>query len=386
MHTLNPMVRNERQSRFFSLKWKAVLILSLVLIIVNAGLAGMGYQQLKKQFARQQNQLRQQQTQELNALINNSFDELEQIASLIPSMAPPLTAPESMPARLAKVFADQSATLEFDWGLDEASYFSAENLLLFSWRRTENIERFTPMIEEVNASERPDFRLDCLNQCRQYIAVPVLSGGEKNGVLLLSRLISNVIISFKDITGADIAIISRETGKYRKSRYTHLLPGWGRHVVALTDPDNNLPLLIGISAQHPFDDFLHKSRQLDHNGKHYTLQTIQMNHDGSDSNNHYLLINNITSAVQHINEATQKSLLFGLIGFLLSESLLLLLLWHPLKRLLQVSQSLPLLAHNAYEQARARLKTDNRSWHKDEIDIAGETTLELSRTLEYSAS
>ena len=382
MHAFSSTERKGRESRFLSLKWKAVLIFSLILIVVNAGLAGLGYQQLKTQFIQQQNQIRQQQTQELEALIDSSFGELEQIASLIPNMTPASSDSEPMPKRLATVFSDQSATLEFDWGLDEASYFSAENRLLFSWRPTENIERFIPMIKEVNASERPDFRLDCLMQCRQYVAVPVLLEGKKNGVLLLSRLIANVIISFKDITGADIAIISQKTKKSRHSKHTQLLPGWQRHVVALTDPKTNLPFLVDVSMHHPFEDFLNKSQKLEHNGRHYTLQSIQINRDGNGSGNHYLLINNITAAVTHINQATQKSLLFGLIGFLLSESLLLLLLWHPLKRLLLVSQSLPLLAHNAYDQVRTKLKINNRRLHKDEIDIAGETALELSHTLE----
>jgi diguanylate cyclase (GGDEF)-like protein/PAS domain S-box-containing protein len=374
--------RVTHESRFFSLKWKAVLIFSLVLIIVNAGLAGLGYQQLKQQFIQQQTHLRQQQTQELDALVSTSFNELEQIASLIPNMAPAFSAGEPMRVRLAKVFSKQSATLEFDWGLDEASYFSSDNELLFSWRPTLNIARFRSMIEGVNASERPDYRLDCLDQCRQYVAIPVLDGGKTNGALLLSRLISNVIISFNDITGADIAILTQEAGRDWKNTNVRLLPNWGYYVVALTDRNHNMSLLLDVSARYRFEDFLSSSsRKLDFEGGYYTLHSIQMNQDDR-SNTHFLIINNITKAVTHINQATQKSLLFGLIGFLLSESLLLLLLWNPLKRLWLVSESLPLLAHNAYQEVRSKLGTEQRSWHKDEIDIAGQTTLELTHTLE----
>ncbi|MGD8933081.1 MAG: diguanylate cyclase, partial [Chromatiales bacterium] len=368
-------------SRFFSLKWKAVLIFSLVLIIVNAGLAGLGYKQLKKQFTQQQTRLRQQQTHELDALLGTSFNELEQIASLIPNMAPALSAKESMRVRLATVFANQSATLEFDWGLDEASYFSSDNELLFTWRPTVNIERFQPMIEQVNATEQPDYRLDCPDQCRQYVAIPVLDKGQKNGVLLLSRLISSVIISFKEITGADIAIVTQERGRDWKNTNAKLLPSWGYYVVALTEPRYNMPLLLNVSEHYRFDDFLLSSRKLDLEDRHYTIQSIQI-HQDDESNTHFLIINNITKAVTHINQATQNSLLFGLIGFLLSESLLLLLLWRPLKRLLLVSQSLPLLAHNAYQEVRSKLNIESRSWHQDEIDIAGQTTLELTHTLE----
>jgi diguanylate cyclase (GGDEF)-like protein/PAS domain S-box-containing protein len=369
------------KSRFFSLKWKAVLMLSLVLILVNAGLAGLGYKQLKEQFDQQQTRLRQQQIQQLDALLSNSFNELEQIASLIPDMAPARSLTESMRHRLERVFAKQSATLEFDWGLDEASYFSSDNKLLFSWRPTMQIKRFHAMIEEVNANERPDYKLDCLDRCRQYMAIPVLEEGKMDGVLLLSRLIANVIISFKDITGADIAILTQEMGRDWKNPHARLLPNWAYHVVALTDTQHNMPLLLDVSAHHRFEDFLLADRKLEFKGGHYTLQSIRMNRDEA-SNTHFLIINDITKAVTHINQATRKSLLFGLFGFVLSESLLLLLLWYPLKRLLLVSQSLPLLAHNAFREVRATLKTEHRSWHQDEIDIAGQTTLELTHTLE----
>ena len=370
-----------KERRFFSLKWKAVLIFSLVLIIVNAGLAGLGYKQLKEQFYQQQSLQRQQQTQELEALLSTSFNELEQIASLIPNMAPTLSAQETMRVRLATVFTKQSATLEFDWGLDEAGYFSSDNELLFSWHQSPNIKRFQAMIEEVNISEQPDYSLDCLDQCRQNVVIPVLDRGKKNGVLLLSRLISNVIISFKDITGADIAILTLETGKGWKNNNAKLLPNWGYHVVALTEPKRNMPMLLDISARYRFDEVRMSNRMLDFAGRYYTLHSIQVNQD-EGSRTHFLIINDITMAVSHINQATQKSLLFGLIGFLLSESLLLLLLWHPLKRLLLVSQSLPLLAHNAYQEVRSKLKIEHRTRHKDEIDIAGQTTLELTHTLE----
>ena len=261
--------------RFFSLKWKAVLIFSLVLIIVNAGLAGLGYKQLKEQFTQQQIRLRQQQTQELDALLSTSFNELEQIASLIPNMVPAASVDEPMKRRLARVFAKQSATLEFDWGLDEASYFSTESELLFSWRPTANIERFQPMIEEVNTSERPDFKLDCLDQCRQYVAIPVLDAGAKDGVLLLSRLISNVIISFKDITGADIAIVTKEMDRHWNNTNAQLLPNWGCYVVALTDPKHNISLLLDVSSRYRFEDFLLSSRKLEYEDRHYTLQSIK---------------------------------------------------------------------------------------------------------------
>lgn len=382
MHALDFQGRKHHEGRFFSLKWKAVLIFSLVLISVNTGLAVLSYLQLREQFSLQQALINQQHIQELEALIENSFNELEQIASLIPAMASANPPSEPMSQRLAKVFLEQSATLEFDWGLDEASFFSNESKLLFALRPPENVERFMPMIQQVNLAEHPDFQLNCLNECKQYVAVPVLDSGKKIGVLLLSRLIADVIITFKDITAANIAILTKETSRIKSRAKARLLNGWGRAIVAITTPQTNMRLLRDISEAYPFEQFKRTGLEIEHDGNHYMIQSLRISGEELGKTTHFLLINDISAAVHHIKRATQKNISFGLVGFLLSETLLLLLLWRPLNRLLLLSKSLPLLAHNAYSEVRNNLGTMNQSWHRDEIDIASETTLELTNTLE----
>ncbi|MEN8180653.1 MAG: EAL domain-containing protein [Pseudomonadota bacterium] len=377
-----PLKSAVKGTRFLSLKWKAVLIFSLVLISVNTGLAVLGYWQLREQFSLQQAQINQQHIQELEALIGNSFKELEQIASLIPTMLPATSSSEPMSIRLADMFLEQSATLEFDWGLDDASFFSNQNKLLFSLRPPVEIERLIHMVQQVNLAEQPEFLLKCIDQCKQYVAIPVLNKGQKNGVLLLSRLIADAIISFKDITGADIAVISEEINKHKQRTEARLLNDWEQYIVALTNPETNMQLLQDISERYRFEQFQRSGSEIEHHGKHLMIQSLQMSNEEIGRNMHFILINDITESVQHINQATKKNISFGLVGFLLSETLLLILLWRPLNRLLLLSRSLPLLAHNAYSEVRKKLEITTRYWHKDEIDIAGETTLELTNTLE----
>jgi len=367
---------------FFSLKWKAVLLLSLILILVNTGLAGLGYVQLKRQFTHQQEQLRRQQVQELEALLDSSFQELEQLASMVPHMAPDGPQGRSISSQLLTVFREQSSTLEFDWGLDGASFYGPDNQLLFSWRPLEKRGRYLSMIQEVNQTEQPDHRLECRDLCRQLVAVPILKGTRMAGVLLLSRPLADVIISFREITDADIAIVEQQRLAVGKGPTARLLPGWRRKVLAVTRAQTNLPLLREAAALHPFEELLTAPVEIEHSGHTFILQLVPMYSDEERTLTYFIVINDITPQVQQINRATQRSLGFGLIGFLLSESLLLLLLWHPLNRLLRLSESLPLLAQNAYDKVRKQLGTGRHDGFKDEIDIASETTLELANTLE----
>jgi diguanylate cyclase (GGDEF)-like protein len=371
-----------RGNHFLSLKWKAVLVFSLVLISINTGLALLAYWQLDEQFSLQQEQINQQHIQELEALVGDSFDELEQIAAFIPPMASAASPAEPMDQRLARLFREQSATLEFDWGLDEAGFFSNDSRLLFSLRSGNDIERFSGLVQRVNRTEQPDFQLNCQEQCRQYVAVPVLDNGVKSGVLLLSRLIADVIISFKDITSADIAIVAQSSRQWEKRFASRLLVPWRRRVVALTSPVINLQLLQEIAKRVSFDQLQQTGVEIRHQGRHYMLQSLPISNEDAGKATHFILINDITQAVNYIRLATRKNVSFGLLGFVLSETLLLLLLWRPLKRLLLLARSLPLLAHNAYEEVREKLGTGKHSWLRDEIDFAGETTVDLTNTLE----
>ena len=59
------LLSRDNNQRFFSLKWKVVAILSLILLIVNAGLATMGYYEQRKLFLTYQNQIREQQARQV---------------------------------------------------------------------------------------------------------------------------------------------------------------------------------------------------------------------------------------------------------------------------------------------------------------------------------
>ncbi|MCU7862252.1 MAG: hypothetical protein KZQ86_21045 [Candidatus Thiodiazotropha sp. (ex Lucinoma kastoroae)] len=72
---------------FLSLKWKVVLLFSLVLFIINTGLAGMGYLQQRGLFDTYQGQIREQQNRQVTSLLDTSFYRLEQIALMIPALS-----------------------------------------------------------------------------------------------------------------------------------------------------------------------------------------------------------------------------------------------------------------------------------------------------------
>jgi hypothetical protein len=61
---------DNHSGRYLSLRWKALIGLSVVLIAVNASLAFFSYTQLVDQFERQQTSVRDRQAKQLKALLD----------------------------------------------------------------------------------------------------------------------------------------------------------------------------------------------------------------------------------------------------------------------------------------------------------------------------
>ena len=75
------------ESRFFSLKWKVGLIVSVVLIVVNSMIILAAYRQSNQQFHQQKLDLLHQQQQTISGLLQRDYEQLNSLAGFIPLLS-----------------------------------------------------------------------------------------------------------------------------------------------------------------------------------------------------------------------------------------------------------------------------------------------------------
>ncbi len=366
---------------FLSLKWKVVLLFSLVLFIINAGLAGLGYLQQRSLFNTYQEQIREQQNRQVTSLLETSLYRLEQIARMIPALSEAAMTKQSLSLgkKLNNFFQHSEKTLDIDWGLEQAAYFSNHNELLFNWQTRETEGIFDDLVRSVNRLQIPMSSLHCDAACVQYVAVPVLDKGKDAGVILVGRSLADVIIEFNELTKTDVAIISRPNSQENLMSSIRLLPKWQRYISASSNIEKVIPILHLTSEQISLMAIADSEYKAIYDGEHFAISLIPAT---SDTSADFVIVSNITAVVQQIQQATTQSVVIGIIGFIVSELLLALFLWHPMKRLLLISNSLPLLAKNAFQKVRSKLSFQRHDWYQDEIDIASESAIQLTHTLE----
>ncbi len=369
---------------FLSLKWKVVLLFSLVLFIINAGLAGLGYLQQRSLFVTYQEKIHKQQSRQVTSLLKTSFYRLEQIARMIPTLSEAAMTEQnlSLGKKLNNFFQHSETTLDIDWGLEQAAYFSNHNELLFNWQTRDIDGTFDELVKSVNRLQIPMSSLYCDTACVQYVAVPLLDKGKDAGVILVGRSLADVIIEFIELAKTDVAIISRPQSQESLQGSTRYLPKWQRYIAASSNIEKVIAILHSSSESISLTAIADSEYTAIYDGEHFALSIIPATSDTSVMSADFVIVSNITAVVHQIQQATRQSVVIGIIGFIVSELLLALFLWWPMKRLLLISNSLPLLAKNAFQEVRSKLSIQHRDWYQDEIDIASESAIQLTHTLE----
>jgi len=378
---------------FFSLKWKALLFFSLVLLIINASFPFFGHQSLMRHFERSQQAAHAHFVVEFNGLLKQTTQRLQQFGGIISSL-------EGMESALLEhnssgqlnAFEDHWPLLQLDMGIELVRFYARSGEEIGRFGPTERLAEEEALIkkwlQDLNAKEHPIAFLSCRSLCTQYVLAPILTQGRNIGSILLGASLAEVIVNFQQISGVDVAVMIDEHLNAAMQGPDDLpdryIPYWRKTVVALTNRELTLPLLKMLAEAAPsLDRVLHgyKTRFL---GKDYEVSLISLEGLSGGGSGHLVLMHDISETLHEIRSATKQSILAGIVGLLLSEALLLGILWTPMSRLNKISEKLPLLAQGAFSRVRAGIRPSSGRWGgmDDEIDLLDKTAVALSYQLE----
>ena len=385
--------------KFFSLKWKAIILTSIVLTIVNISLSSISYLNLVRQFDNQKRKAIHRYTIEIEALIEQSLRHMQQVAHIIPILSTTESSDISINRKnIIKTLKKHWPSLQLNMGINAVRFYSPENQLLVNWEESgfkkDNAPNISSWINEVNRLEKPTTLIDCQKECVQYAAVPVLSREKKTGVILVESSLADVVLGFKQISGIDMGIIisneGQKTGvdedrkKIENNFGKYLLP-WKASVIALTDIGHKLPILQKLAAEHPLLTQMKSGIQVLDNKRYFEVHLIPLKDFNVNlvGSGFLVLITDITRSLFEIKSSLKQTVWICIIGIFFSEILLLLLLWKPLSRLRHMAKYLPLLAEGGFVKARCAIRKEYiHPQRKDEVDVLTETAIKLSYRLE----
>ena len=370
------------EHRYLSLKWKAFIALSLVLLTVNAGLAYLVFAKASRQHESRQSDRREAQVRELDVVLSKGLESVSNFASFIPLLsAQPLSAGSGRPDQIiSAVLAEHGLLLTVEWGVEGVHYFAAERPAqpVLSWPPDRVVPPVEDSLRRARLDEVPQGQLYCEAGCYQVVTLPLLEQGRTVGYLVVERSIADSLKEFFMLSGADIALTGVSGPK---------LPGggrlsaWARDVLVITHESNTFPVLEKLSQDVGMDELLAGARQVELGSEWYEVFARRASHGSGEPV--LLMVNRVTHQVQAIRDATRDSLILGLVGLAASEMILLLLMWGPMQRIQDVVRALPFLAQKSFIRLRSELPylpVDRAP--RDEIDVMVAVIREVSGQVE----
>ena len=357
---------------FLSLKWKALLVLCLILLAINGGLGLLGKQALEDHFAQQLEDRYRSHRLYLDGQLQQKLDQLQRLGTMITQ-----EGRSGHEDGLEQEIGRHWPLLTLEWNVIAAALLDADGQSRRSWGENKALVFSPAWAIRVSHEERPLAGMQCRPECRLYALLPVLAPGSVPGALLLVASIPDLIIGYRQVTGTNLAILEHGEGEH----FGH----WPVSVKALTEWPTMEPVLARAAAQTPLSA-LDRGLRLDLDGHELDLRHFDLPQLPGAQQASAIIISDISVDVAHIRSTVHKALLASSIGILLAALLLLLLLWQPMRRLMHLSATLPRLARHEFNGSAVALQADDRSEIiSDEIDILHDTAQELTRQLDRYA-
>ena len=368
-------------SKFFSLKWKIGLIVSLILIVINSSITIAVYRQSNLQFNEQKLALLQQQQRMMSGLLQRDYEQLTGFANFIPLLSGGVDGDDAA-TRLRGILDRHSALLGLEWGIEAISFFNAAGQREYSWAGETQRASHLRLSRQAAQTDGPTGWLECVEMCVLTLAVPQLEGFLRGGILVLSRSVADGVLEFQRLSGSETAVLVVRQS-YARSKSTapgRYLDDWGVDVPALSHPDLTFDVLKVLQRDYRLQELTREPVFVESKGQWYAC--LLRYDEAAGEGTAFMVISPVSEDLAQLASANRMILTAGIAGLLVTGSVLLAFLWTPMSRIRQIVAALPALARSDFTVLRKMLPQRHGGVLKDEIDIVVDSVQQLSDDLE----
>ena len=354
--------------RFVSVSIKFFILVVSALMLLSLAISMLSISRLDQEFEQyQENKLRQGQAQfDLQSRIVR-----EQVGSWLESFTDIIGLKEQVDFyQVANALEQQFDALQINQNVESLWLVNESLQPIFKSSSLSN--DVLASIERVITTNAPDYQLSCVQECVQLISTPILNAKGDLAIVTMAVSFVDVIFAINQALENQVAIVA-----FDKSEQVTLVDA---QLITSSAPKLMNGLFMGQQSQTLLLDVKSDGLQIEYQNKSYLINLLSL--ASSKTQNFYMAQVNDVSPFTQKYQAYRLQFVFSAIAILIVLAFLVHFVAGPFtKRLLVLSDILPLLAKKEFEQFR-KVKISQSKVFPDEIDVLVNATKDLSYELE----
>lgn len=360
----------------FSLIWKGLLLLTVLLGAIYPYLGYLAYRSLKQQNERFREEQMEHFEEALDGLLERAGEELTRLAT---NMAAATSTRELQSSDLA-----DAAPAGLLSALSRIEYYTEVGQPILHWQSSEAYSLPPPnsaqLLQQVYANHRPITQLSCAQECVLHAFVPAFDRDGREITLLVGQLAADQLLAFRRLADADVALLEASGAAPASGG---LPPLWGRNLRVLTNAPALAPLLSGMHDGQPPAAGSNVTKIAGERRYLLRVHSLPAAIVGERGGPEALFIVEDTEAQARIRADLQEIVYSIALGLALSLLALALVVGPSLRRLVRVTRALPVLAEQRFAEARDLMGDEPmESRLSDEIDVLRHAAVWLALKLE----
>ncbi|TNF34212.1 MAG: EAL domain-containing protein [Gammaproteobacteria bacterium] len=371
------MASNESKKPFLGLKLKALYLTGGLFIVIAGLFIALGYAFLHRQFEVQREQAAELYRNQINVLLERSVDRLLQLQDTAVYL-------EGVAASMLRDDADtlQESFNEYWWKfridnqLQSASFVSLKSDKALHWGEYVDV---APLVDLLDENQKRAWDITCTETCYLVVASRITVGKNVYAVVL-STLLDPAFASFTRITNSGVIVVSGGAGT---GKFEQALPAWQRVMMQGSRPEIDFRRLASISHELSLDALVDGLQYRKIGDEQIEFMWIDTGHSRVGEENALIVVSDVTQELNGIQQIFREILMVSIFGVLITELILLAVLWKPTTQLRRITDALPLFAVNEFDALRKKfLRSDYVALVEDESDILRKSAVNLSYQLE----
>ena len=326
---------------YLSVRWKIILLASLVLGLTSALFIWQQHREQLREFTDNQAGFRERSHYILDYLFQSQTERMQLLANLLVSQ--PNVREDILNRRgdrLAERVDALATEMSFDQGVTAVVFHDAAQQRVGYWGNPDYASGLLSFVQLAAKEETPQTHVECKVTCMQLTVIPISDQGRTIATVSIMSNLESLLSDLHRLSASDVAVLK------------------GR-LLAVNQPLANMQL-ISVSGGAPIRDVLAAARQsiwpqgrfqLNHAGQVHQVVLIPAPLTGDDQAN-FVLIHDVSKQINQIETYYHNNLMRGLAVMGLAMLLLYLMLRPTMRRIQHVSQILPLLGQEQFARVR----------------------------------